>query len=114
MMFYKRADKYKQAGRRDQKKYEHVAVAESALGKPLPIGAEIHHVNEDKSDNRPENLVICPSAKYHALLHMRMRAIAAGHPAHYRRCYVCSTYADPSEMYIKPNTPHARHRACKW
>ena len=82
MMFYKRADQYKQANRSFSKKYEHVAVAERALGKPLPLGAEIHHVNEDKSDNRPENLVICPNAKYHALLHMRMRAIASGFPAH--------------------------------
>jgi hypothetical protein len=31
-------------------RYEHIVLAERALGKPLPAGAEVHHVNGDKSD----------------------------------------------------------------
>lgn len=112
MTYYRRADNYKQANRTLGKRYEHIAVAEKALGKSLPLGAEIHHVNEDKSDNRNANLVICPSAKYHALLHMRMRAIEAGFPTHYRRCYTCGKFDDPGSLYIKPNTAHANHREC--
>jgi hypothetical protein len=114
MTFYTRADNYKQANRMLGKKYEHIAVAERALGHALPVGSEVHHVNEDKSDNRGSNLVICPSAKYHALLHMRMRALAAGVPAHYRCCYVCGVWSDPDTMYQKPNTMHIRHRGCYW
>lgn len=113
-IFYSRSDGYSQAGFRGKRKYQHIAVAERALGRSLPANAEVHHVNENKSDNRPENLVICPSAKYHQLLHMRMRAIEAGHPAHFRRCYVCKLYGDPATMYLKPNTAHARHRSCDW
>lgn len=52
----------------------HQRVAERALGKPLPAGAEIHHVNGDPKDNRPANLVICQDAAYHDLLHARARA----------------------------------------
>lgn len=53
---------------------EHVLVAERALGAFLPPRAVVHHANEDRRDNRPENLVICESQGYHRLLHARMSA----------------------------------------
>jgi HNH endonuclease len=56
-------------------KLEHTHVAEQALGKPLPEGAQVHHINHKKTDNRPCNLVICPDAAYHALLHKREKAL---------------------------------------
>ena len=51
--------------------YEHVKIAEKALGKKLPAGAVVHHLDENPSNNDPRNLVICPSEKYHKLLHHR-------------------------------------------
>jgi hypothetical protein len=57
---------------------EHILVAERAIGHFLPKGAEIHHWNEVKTENRNRNLVICPNRAYHLLLHARMRIQRAG------------------------------------
>lgn len=57
----------------DVYEYEHIRVAEAALGKKLPEGAEVHHLNKNKADNRPTNLVVCPDHAYHMLLHKRAR-----------------------------------------
>lgn len=76
--------RYKQGG------LSHVRVAEGALGKRLPKGACVHHVNEDRYDNRPSNLVICQDAAYHNLLHVRARVVrAGGDPDAMRICFDC-------------------------
>jgi hypothetical protein len=55
--------------------YEHILVAEKALGHYLPGSAEIHHLNFDRSDNRNANLVICQDHAYHMLLHKLTRRL---------------------------------------
>ena len=56
-------------------KKESRRIAEKALGKPLPKGAEVHHVDGNSENDKPTNLVICPSHAYHMLLHARMRSL---------------------------------------
>lgn len=61
-----------------ERKYEHVLIAESVLGRALrhfgaghPENEVVHHINGDKADNRHQNLLICTHA-YHVALHARL------------------------------------------
>lgn len=91
--------------------YVHVAVAEKALGRSLPSGAEVHHVNEDHGDNRPTNLVICPTRAYHLMLHVRAKAFDACGHADWRRCGYCKQWDAP--QHLKIGYGYAIHPECR-
>lgn len=87
-----RADGYLHVQINGVRNYQHIFLAEKALGKKLPSGAMVHHVDENRQNNDPKNLVICPSQAYHQLLHKRQKAFEdCGNPS-FERCRICSRY----------------------
>jgi len=85
---------------------EHVAVAENALGKKLPAGAIVHHVDGDRANNLSSNLVVCPDQAYHLLLHARQRAYGECGDASYRKCMNCGRWDDPRHMKWHKSTTY--------
>lgn len=76
--------------------------AERALGKPLPLGAVIHHADGTQRDDAP--LVICQDQAYHKLIHARMRVIkCGGNPNTDAVCGTCGV--------AKPRGEFRRHHA---
>lgn len=92
---------------------EHILLAERSLGHALSREAEVHHVNGDKGDNRPENLVICEDHAYHMLLHRRQRAYReTGNPLSVK-CSHCQEWGltNEGEMRTK-RSGRSYHLSC--
>lgn len=79
--------------------FEHVLVAERALGKLLPRGVVVHHVDENPLNNANVNLAILPSQGYHVSLHARLRILkAGGDPWTQRICCTCKSMKNIREF----------------
>lgn len=93
--------------------FEHILVAEKTLGKYLPAGVVVHHINGKRDDNTPSNLLICESENYHKLIHRRKRALEACGHTDWFRCNICHGYGNPENMTINPKKDSiAVHKEC--
>jgi hypothetical protein len=86
-------------GDRDGHVLEHILIAERALGRYLPLGAEVHHVDGNPRNNANRNLVICQDKGFHKLLHLRARVRAAGgNPNTDKICSTCKRVLNQTEF----------------
>jgi hypothetical protein len=96
--------------------FEHIVIAERALGRPILPPIEVHHVDENKGNNANNNLVICPDKAYHQMLHRHMKALQACGNSEWLHCTYCKKYDDPknlSTVFDKSNgASKSYHKAC--
>lgn len=55
-------------------RHTHRIVAEQILGRPLKKGEVVHHIDEDKRNNSPDNLIIFRSQSAHVKWHQTHKA----------------------------------------
>ncbi len=92
---------------------EHILVAERIYGGPLPPGAEVHHVNGNKKDNRPENLEICLTRKDHRVAEAKSRRLRDFGSLDLRRCIDCHAVKALGEFHLSKKNWDGRTNLCK-
>lgn len=89
-------------------------VAEAVLGRPLPRGAVVHHVDGTRDNNDPSNLVICQDQAYHMLLHARQRVVdMGGNPNVDKYCTTCKALHPREDFPKNRNRPDGLGLDCR-
>jgi len=78
--------------------YEHILVMEEELGRPVVRPEVIHHIDEDQSNNAPENLMLFSDDFKHSQYHVKLRAFNACGNDSFRKCLICKEYDDTNNM----------------
>lgn len=111
-LFRKACDGYVGIADGQRTRLLHTVVAELALGKKLPRGAIVHHVDGDKKNNFSCNLVLCEDQAYHKLLHQRLDALRACGNSGWLKCKFCGQHDSPKNLRIYQTTRAGRKAMC--
>lgn len=57
---------------------EHIDIVERRIGRRLQPGEQVHHINLNPADNRPDNLYLCGSGAAHNRAHASLSRLVSG------------------------------------
>ena len=80
---------------------EHILVAEIEISGRIPIGAIVHHKDENKQNNQPDNLFICSCREEHNQIHAKLKAFHSCGNENYKPCIFCGGYDNPDVMILR-------------
>lgn len=95
-----------------KRKRMHQIIIENIIGRKLPDGACIHHIDGNKQNNDNKNLVVCDSHSYHRLIHAREKILIKCGNANKRKCKYCKEYDYTENMYFNKSGRSHFHRKC--
>lgn len=92
---------------------EHILVAEKKIGRLLTDLEVVHHEDENKKNNSPDNLMVFPSQSEHMIYHARKTALLECGNPNWRKCYFCHTYDDTERMIHNKSSRGYYHSECR-
>ena len=90
---------------------EHILVLEKVLGRPILPTEATHHIDGDRTNNTPGNLMLFATNAMHISYHRRIDAFEACGHYDWRRCKFCHQYDAPKNIKI-PKESGAFHPTC--
>lgn len=91
--------------------FEHILVLEKALGRPILPTEHPHHINSDKTDNSPGNLMVFQTNGMHRSFHERLKAYEECGHWDWRKCVFCHQFDAPSNLITRGKG--CCHRSCE-
>jgi hypothetical protein len=83
--------------------YEHRIIAEEKIGRKLNPKEQVHHIDEDKTNNHPDNLEVIKTFRHHRHLHSKKES---RHPDEKNEMVTCLCgCGEKMEKYDSVNRP---------
>ncbi len=95
-------------------KNPYVLIVERGLGKPIPSGSMVHHIDLNRKNDSNANLVLCQDDQYHKILHKRTRILMnGGNPNTDQLCGTCHKIKNRIEFDPSDRIRSGRCKVCK-